>query len=109
MLSWCSVISVQLNVIIYTSVISACQGPSACEKTKQSDNASYLLSEMREKGLEPDFITCNAAISACEKAKQSGEALELLSVMRLKCLEPDVITCNAAMHWRNGACLVSRK
>ena len=33
---------------------------------------------MRQKGLEPYLITCNANISACEKAKQLDEVLELL-------------------------------
>ena len=58
-----------------------------------------------EKGLEPDVITCSAAISACEKAKQLRKALELLEEMRQKGLEPDVITYNAAI----SACEKNRR
>ena len=36
-----------------------------------------LLEEMRQKGPEPNVITCNAAISACEKGKQPDKASEL--------------------------------
>ena len=47
------------------------------------------LELLEEKGLEPDVITCSAAISACEKAKQTGKALELLGEMRQKGLGPE--------------------
>ena len=43
-----------------------------------------LLEEMRQKGPEPNVITCNAAISACEKGKQPDKALELLEETQQK-------------------------
>ena len=52
---------------------------------------------MRQKSLEPNVITYNAAISACEKAKQAEKALELLEEMRQGGLKPDVITYSAAI------------
>ena len=55
---------------------------------KQADKVLELLENMQRKGLEPDMITCNAAISACEKGKQLDKALELLEDMHGKGLEP---------------------
>ena len=51
---------------------------------------------MRQKGPEPNVITCNAAISACEKGKQPDKGLELLEETQGKGMEPGSITYNAA-------------
>ena len=48
----------------------------------QSYQASELLTEMWQKGLEPVVISYSAAVCACEKAKQSEKAWELLEELR---------------------------
>jgi pentatricopeptide repeat protein len=52
---------------------------------------------MRERGIEPEVITYNAAMTACGKASQWERALELLSEMRERGLEPDMITYSVAI------------
>jgi pentatricopeptide repeat protein len=48
-------------------------------------------------GVEPEVITCSAAISACEKGGQWEKVLQLLEEMRAKGVKPDVTTYAAVI------------
>ena len=59
------------------------------------ERALELLEEMRERGLKPNVISCNAAMSACAKVGKWERAVELLEKMKERGLKPDVISCKA--------------
>lgn len=59
-------------------------------------------------GIEPNVISCNAAVSACEKANEATAALKLLA----NATQPDVISFSAALaaqtRWPQGLGLLGR-
>ena len=85
---------IDLDVITYSAVISA------CEKCKDYKKALELLQEMKDYGINPDVRTYNATISACEKCKNYKKALELLQEMKDSGTSetcPNVITYSAVI------------
>ena len=79
------------------SIKEASMAISAWGRVRDWERALALMSEMRERGVEPNMITYSAAISACEKSSQWEHALELLSEMQEHELKPDVIAYSAAI------------
>jgi pentatricopeptide repeat protein len=79
------------------SIKEANKAISAWGRVREWERALKLLSEIRQRGLEPNVITYSAAISACEKGSQWERALELLSEMYAHGIEPSVVSFNAAM------------
>ena len=53
--------------------------------------------EMHQWALQPEAISCSAAISAFEKSMAREGALELLNEMLSKVLLPDVVSFDAAI------------
>jgi len=78
-------------------LVKTAQEISKAAKQHQWQHAVALLAEMPGQKLQPDVITCNAAISACGKGSQWQQALELLAEMQAEGLEPSVITYSAAI------------
>ena len=76
------------------SVKEASMAIRAWGAVREWSRALKLLSEMRDRGLEPNLYSYNSAIAACE---QPERALELLSEMRSCGLKPDVIAYNSAI------------
>ena len=56
-----------------------------------------LSDEMRQQGLQPAVITCDAVISACGKCKMSEGALQLLHEIQQQGLVPNVIPYSAVI------------
>ena len=54
---------VQLDLITYNSLISA------CEKGKNPERALEFFASMEHQRVQPDVITYNSLICACEKGK----------------------------------------
>ena len=71
----------------YTRRICLCQGRWL--------DALAIYEEMKQRGLEPNVITCSALISACAKARKLDKAFEVFAEMKQRGLQPEVITCNA--------------
>merc|ERR1719284_2261351 len=81
------------------------RGHPACQKyvklimdlgrAKQCGKALELLTEMRQKSIEPNVAVYTALISACDKGKQPERALELFDTMQQKGVEPTQVTFNA--------------
>eukprot|EP00435_Cladocopium_sp_Y103_P007961 s322_g2.t1 len=72
------------NVIVYNSLVSA------CEKSQGWQMALQILDLLPA----PDLVSFNSSISACEKAEQWQKALGLLAELPMLA---DVVTCNAAL------------
>ncbi|CAK0890906.1 unnamed protein product [Prorocentrum cordatum] len=77
-----------------TSPRSYSAGISACEKGEQWQQALSLLSEMSERKVDLDVVSCSACVSACEKGGQWEHALRLLVVMCEARLEPNLQCCD---------------
>eukprot|EP00438_Fugacium_kawagutii_P007728 Skav217316 [mRNA] locus=scaffold3163:245509:246881:+ [translate_table: standard] len=69
---WVSARSMQIDVITYSSCISA------CDKGAQWQSALQLLRMMPVRHLQVDAISHSAVISACEKSSEWKQSLELL-------------------------------
>eukprot|EP00913_Durusdinium_trenchii_P025930 g24331.t1 len=81
---------IQLNVILCSAAISA------CEKGGNWELALNLFSTaMPEAKVQPNTFSYNAAISACEKVGRWEDALTLFAAMPSAVVEPDVLTCSA--------------
>eukprot|EP00969_Alexandrium_andersonii_P169478 7492275-Alexandrium_andersonii.AAC.1 len=52
---------------------------------------------MSQQHVEPNVISCSAAVSACEKGGRWQAALDLLGSMAQRRVELDVISCNAVV------------
>ena len=50
--------------------------------------AVEVYAEMKQRGIEPNVITCNTLISACEKVKRLDKASEIFAEMKQRGLEP---------------------
>ncbi|CAL1166390.1 unnamed protein product [Cladocopium goreaui] len=126
-------IGTQPNVIVYNSMVSACEKShgwqmalqimdpadlvsfnssiSACEKAEQWQEALGLLAELP---MSPDVVTCNAALSACEKRRRWQRVLWMLQSFPL--MDWTNTSCNAAiaacekgMAWRRAVTLLTEQ
>jgi len=62
---------------------------------KQLPQALEVLTEMRQRSIEPNVACFTALISACDKGKHPEKALELFDTMQKEGVEPSVVTYNA--------------
>ena len=53
---------------------------------------------MKQRGIEPDAITCGAFVSVCEETKQVERVFDVLAEMKQRSLELTVITCGALIN-----------
>ena len=98
----------RLDLVIFNSVISA------CEKGGHWQGALQLLEDLEEASLEKSLVSYNAAISASEKAGYWQLALGLVAELRRRRLQENLITCCAAiaactrgMEWSAALSLLS--
>ena len=54
-----------------------------------------MMGRMQDEWLEPDLVTCNAAITALERRYE--KATEMFDQAILRSLQPNEITCNALL------------
>ncbi len=113
------------DVIIYNTVISACEKGgkaeealeifkaipvgikpdvitysaviSACEKGGKTEEALEIFNKMPDAGIPPNKITYSAVISACKKGGKAEEALEIFNKMLDAGIKPSVITYSAVI------------
>jgi len=82
------------NVVIFNTVISACE---ACETGEQWQLAMHLLSLMPMRRLLADEVSFNSVISVCEQCCQWQIALDVFSAMMTSMLLPNLITFNSTI------------
>ncbi|CAK0888455.1 unnamed protein product, partial [Prorocentrum cordatum] len=94
---------------------------SACEKASRWDTALSLLREMhilgalRDRSLDPDAATYNAAVGACVDGQQPLRAVDLFEEMQQHGLRPDAISfasaveaCRQTREWAAALRLLER-
>ncbi|CAJ1446971.1 unnamed protein product [Effrenium voratum] len=62
----------------HLDVVIFCAALSACGRAGQWQWSLHLLQQMRASDLEPDKVTCAAAVAACQDANQPRHTLKLL-------------------------------
>eukprot|EP00913_Durusdinium_trenchii_P031493 g29486.t1 len=72
-------------------------GMSTCTKANKWQHALILFNAMPQAKVQPDIISCSAAINACQKGGQWQGALSLIESMSKARFEPDLICHNAAI------------
>ena len=70
----------------------------------QWEAALGLLREMPRRSLQPDVISCSAAISACEEGVQWEAALGLLQEMPSCGHQPEIVSWGATILAVSSAC-----
>lgn len=71
------------NLIIYNSLVSA------CEKGELPELAMKVFQAMQQQGMVLNEITCSSLVSAFQKAEQPERTLEVFQVMHREHVLPD--------------------
>ncbi|CAL1155007.1 unnamed protein product [Cladocopium goreaui] len=76
---------VQLNEIVCSSIISA------CDEGQEWEQALVVLAGMIQAGPRPNLVAYNAAVSACAHSRHWRAALEVFSALQHQC-QPDSVS-----------------
>jgi len=92
---------VELNLLIFNSILAVCKKAAATDQTEAAVNAAFqILRDIKSLQLQPDLVTFNLLLETCSNAIDCGyaecfeDALSTFDMMQEYAIRPNIATYN---------------